>query len=214
MKEKRTLQEYKKAVFQFIDDFPDVVVFSVILVSSALQVVIGTSLRVILFSFSFMLFSLFPLVSTNLLLKNILKIKRPQSFILFRESIFSGSFPSLHSQFAAGESTTHVTVIALYVTKTLRLFATGVAVLINGVASFVVAWSRVVLRKHYPKDAIGGFMLGVLIGFLVPYYVSPYLWNIIPLIWQVISLSVFYILVSTFTRIKREADVERSTAKK
>lgn len=94
-------------------------------------------------------------------------------------TVFEGSFPSFHSHFSAGEATTYIVGIALYSPENLRSTATLLAIITVGLASVVIAYSRVALKMHYPVDALGGFVLGVATGFAVSYAVAS-IWYQIP----------------------------------
>lgn len=166
---------------------------------------IGNQFQVLIFSISLMLFSLIAFLLSNLLIKNLFKTKRPTQYSKNKQGngVFKGSFPSFHSQFAAGEATTYIVVIALYSPEVVRSTATIIAIFTAGAASIIVAWSRVSLNQHYPRDAIGGIGLGILIGFAVPYWTAPLLWSKFPLIWQIVASMIFFASIYILSRSQR-----------
>jgi len=194
-----------ESIFHFIDVYPDFATFIVILVSSTLQLVIGNNISVLILSISLMLPSLIVFLPTNILMKKIFKTKRPEQYYrnIKKSSAFEGSFPSFHSQFSAGEATTYIVGIALYSPDNIRPVATPLAIVTMGLASTIVALSRVALKMHYPIDAIGGVVLGVVTGFVVSYIMAQLVWGHLPLICQIIMIPIFVILVFLLSRKQR-----------
>ncbi len=132
----------------------------------------------------------------NILMKKTFKMKRPKSYygIVKGSSMFEGSFPSFHSQFSAGEATTFILGIALFSSERIRFVATLFAIVIAGVLSVLIAISRVAIGMHHIADAIGGFLLGVLIGFCVVYGIAK-LWETIPILWHLSIIATFVAFV-------------------
>lgn len=195
--------EYVKRIYQLIDYYPDAATTAIILVSSFVQIVTGNGLKLLLFALFCMLLSLIVSLPTNIIIKNLLKTARPENYNKTKDSLFKDSFPSFHSQFAAGEATTFITIIALYSPQNIVLLATILAVITAGFSSLVVAWSRVSLSLHYPHDAIGGIVLGVFLGFLLPYIVAPLLWNKISITWLISGSAIFFISLYLLSRSQR-----------
>lgn len=104
-------------------------------------------------------FTAFTSLLFNNSIKDIFKFKRPigeEGIRTLRAETATGySFPSGHAQGAAST----LTAIALYLkNKTVTIF--------SGIVIFVVGFSRIYLGVHYPKDAIAGIILGILIAVL------------------------------------------------
>ena len=85
--------------------------------------------------------------------------RRPdkQKFSGFFTKIDAGSFPSMHS----ARVTVLAIILAQFFTQPLvrALLALGVVAVIA---------TRVMLKRHYPSDVIGGIVLGTLIGWITP----------------------------------------------
>ena len=92
--------------------------------------------------------------------------RRPdkQKFSGVFTKIDAGSFPSMHS--------TRATVLAIVLAQ---VFAQPLvrALLVLGVVSVIV--TRVLLKRHYISDVIGGVVLGMLIGWLTLLVTPPLL---------------------------------------
>ena len=104
-------------------------------------------------------FTAFTSLLFNNSIKDIFKFKRPigeEGIRTLRSETATGySFPSGHAQGAAST----LTAIALYLkNKTVSI--------LSGILIFLVGFSRIYLGVHYPKDAIAGIILGILIAFL------------------------------------------------
>ncbi len=111
-------------------------------------------------------------------MKNIFKTKRPKNYYLyhgFKKSLFEGSFPSFHSQFSSSTATAAITVIYLLSPQDIRIPATLPAIIITGSLAILVAWSWIHLGVHYSIDVIGGVALGISIGYITAYMLTPIL---------------------------------------
>jgi len=152
-----------------------------------------------------MLPTLIVTVPVNVLMKRLLKAKRPEQYYksVKGRTVFEGSFPSFHSHFSAGEATAYIVGIALYSPENVHLTATLLAIITVGSASVVIAYSRVALKMHYPKDALGGFILGIATGLAVSFAVAS-VWYRIPLTCHVVMIFIFVILVFLLSRRQRK----------
>lgn len=77
----------------------------------------------------------------------------PEKYKTLIEKIDAGSFPSIHSA-RAGLLTV---VLGLF-------FNNNLVWLLLGVLTWLVAWSRVYRKRHYPLDAFAGVLLGLAVG--------------------------------------------------
>jgi len=195
-------------IFRFIDLYPDFATFTIILIFSILQLIIGNNIKAIILSVSLMLPNLIVILPTNVVIKRIFKSKRPEQYYksVKGRTIFEGSFPSFHSHFSAGEATTYIVGIALY-SSNLRLTATLLAIITVGLASIIIAYSRVALKMHHPVDVLGGFILGVATGFVVSYTMGRLIWDQIPLAYHVVMIFVFVTFVFLLSRKQRKMKV-------
>jgi len=89
--------------------------------------------------------------------------RRPdkESYRTFIEKIDASSFPSLHSLRAG----VLATILSLY-------FGNNLLTILFALCAFAVAFSRVVLKRHFASDAIAGLVLGIGIGLLVARFIS------------------------------------------
>ncbi len=194
-------------LFRFIDFYPDLAIYLIVGIATLLQFSIGNDVASVL-SVSLMLPTLIVTVPMNVLMKRAFKVRRPKRYYerVKGRTVFEGSFPSFHSQFSAGEATTYITGIALYSPENIRFKAIILALVIVGLASVVIAYSRVALGLHYSMDALGGFVLGVVTGFAVPYAIG-FAWSRIPLICHFAMITVFvmtvFVLSSRQRRMRR-----------
>ena len=184
-----------RKIFEFIDIYPDISTFSIILIAIAVQMLIGNKIDAILPSISLMLPTLLVTLPTNVLMKRAFKVRRPRRYYetVGGRDVFEGSFPSFHAQFSAGEATTFVMGIYLFSPKAIRPIATLLAILIVGTSSIIIAISRVALGMHYAADAIGGFVFGILFGLCSVYSVAGF--------WREISLLHHLAMIATFVAI-------------
>ncbi len=202
------LRSQKRRLFRFIDVYPDLAIYIIVSIASALQLLIGNKIDAVITSISLMLPTLIATVPINIVLKKLFKAKRPEQYYesVKDRTVFEGSFPSFHSQFSAGEATTFIIGIALFSPENIRLTATFLAIITVGLASVVIAYSRVALKMHYSLDALGGFVLGVATGFVVSYAIAR-LWDQIPLMYHIVMISVFVTLVFLLSRKQRKIKV-------
>jgi len=193
-------------LFRFVDIYPDLAIYLTVSVASALQLLIGNEIKAIILSISLMLPTLIVTVPVNVLMKRVFKAKRPQQYYksVKGRTVFEGSFPSFHSHFSAGEATTYIVGITLYSPESVRLTATLLAIITVGLASVVISYSRVALKMHYPVDAFGGFVLGVVTGFAISYAMVRLIWNQIPLTYHIVMIFVFVNLVFLLSRKQRK----------
>jgi membrane-associated phospholipid phosphatase len=193
-------------LFRFIDVYPDLAIYITVSIASIFQFLISNKIEAIILSISLMLPTLIVTVPINVVLKSIFKAKRPEQYYksVKGKTVFEGSFPSFHSQFSAGEATTYIVGIALYSPENIRSTATLLAIITVGLASVIIAYSRVALKMHYPIDALGGFILGVLTGFTVSYTVAQSIWSRFPLTYHIIMIFVFVTLVFLLSRRQRK----------
>ncbi len=121
-------------LFRFIDVYPDFATYSIIIVASALQLLIGNGVKAIILSTSLMLPTFIVTLPMNVLMKRLFKAKRPEQYYksIKGKSVFEGSFPSFHSHFSAGEATAYIVGIALYSPENVRLTATLLAIITVG----------------------------------------------------------------------------------
>gem|GEM_PF-6594241 len=77
--------------------------------------------------------------------------------------------PSLHSRFSSSEVTTYITVIYFMRSESLRLIAIVLSLITCRLSFIVIAWSKVHLKVHYPRDVIGGFIIRVPTRFTTSY---------------------------------------------
>lgn len=87
--------------------------------------------------------------------------KRPdgQTYNTLLEKIDAGSFPSLHAS--------RITIAYL----TLIFYSDQLIIKVGwGFLIFLVIISRVLLKKHYITDVIGGFAIGILIWYFLIFY--------------------------------------------
>ncbi len=182
-------------IFRFIDIYPDLSTYIIVVVATMLQFLIGNYLAPVL-AISFMLPTLIVTLPTNVVMKRTFKVRRPKRYYesVKVKTVFEGSFPSFHSQFSAGEATAYITGIALYSPENIRFKALILALIIAGLSSVVIAYSRVALGLHHPADAFGGFIFGVFTGFAVPYALR-FAWIKIPLILHLLMIAIFVLTV-------------------
>jgi membrane-associated phospholipid phosphatase len=177
-----------RALYKFIDLYPDLATFVCIVIASIFQITIGNDVKTIILSISLMLPTLLVVLPVNVLIKRMFKVKRPRQYYQKKDNPFEGSFPSFHSQFSAGEATTFIVGIAVYSPEDLRLAATFLAIVTVGLASLIIAWSRIALKVHYPLDVACGFVLGVITGLVIPYAMTT-IWYHFPLVYHVLTKS-------------------------
>ncbi len=197
-------------LFEFIDVYPDFSTFITVFVASLLQLVLGNSIRALIMTVSMMLPSFLVILPTNVAFKLAFRTRRPKRYYEeFRgRSVFEGSFPSFHSQFSSGEAATYVMGIYAFSARDVRLVATVVALITAGLASVVIAYSRVVVGMHYPKDVLGGYLLGLVIGVLTPYILSR-LWMHIPLAFHIAMIAIFSAMIFALSRRQRRRRLSR-----
>jgi membrane-associated phospholipid phosphatase len=196
-------------IYRFVDVYPDFATFAIVILASVLQLLIGNGIETIILSVSLMLPTLIVTLPTNILMKRTFKTERPEQYYknVKKRSVFEGSFPSFHSQFSAGEATTFIVGMSLFSPENLRLIATLLAICTVGLASVVIAWSRVALNVHHAVDAVGGFILGVVTGFAVSYAMARSIWNRFPLAYHIASILIFAVLVFMLSERQRRAMV-------
>ncbi|WFO74846.1 phosphatase PAP2 family protein [Desulfurococcaceae archaeon MEX13E-LK6-19] len=201
-----------KKVCYFIDYYPDLAVFISVLITSLLQAVIGNSIDVLVFAIFMMLISFAVTLPVNIIVKNMLRTKRPKNYYDHYgcvKNVFEGSFPSFHAQFAFSVATSYIVAIYFTSPESIRLLATILAILTSGVTALIVAWSRACLGVHYPVDIVGGIIIGFVTGFATAYTLVSLLKNT-PMIYQIIGCMIFFAsiyLLSRKARIKRASAV-------
>ena len=154
----------KNKIYHIIDYYPDFATYVGILVISILELLIGNSHKILISSIFMMFFTFLIVLPTNIVLKNLFKTKRPDGYRENNISHFKGSFPSFHAQFSFGISTAFVTAIYLLSPDDIRLLATILAIFCLEGISVIVGYSRIVVNAHYPKDVVGGTILGIITG--------------------------------------------------
>lgn len=109
-------------------------------------------------------FSLLIALLINEILASLIKIiypkKRPtgQTYSTFLEKIDAGSFPSIHAS----------RITLAYLTIFSNTNSIGIKIAVLSVIVLVIL-SRILLKKHYWIDVIGGFILGLTIWVLFFY---------------------------------------------
>jgi len=192
-------------LFKFIDIYPDFATYFLILVSLILQVLIGNKTEVVITSLSLMLPTTITIIPINIVMKRLFKAKRPEQYYknIRGKSIFEGSFPSFHAHLSAGGATACTLGIAIYSPESIRLISTVLAIVTAGFVSTLISYSRVALKMHYPLDVLGGFILGVITGLLIPLLLIPLWWKI-PLIIHFTMIFVFAFLLYVISRRHRK----------
>jgi len=111
-----------------------------------------------LLSFSCLLMLVF-VMGVVYLIKWLFPTKRPdhgsRKARYFWQKVDLSSFPSAHAARAAG-----LLVVMVFARDALLSFFSFVFLLL-------VSWSRVVLKRHYWRDILGGVVIGVLLGVIV-----------------------------------------------
>ena len=193
-----------RRIFEFIDIYPDVSTFSIILIAIAVQMLIGNKIDAILLSISLMLPTLLVTLPANVFMKMAFKVRRPKRYYetVKGRDVFEGSFPSFHAQFSAGEATAFIMGIYLFSPKSIRLVATLLAILIVGISSIIIAISRVALGMHHLIDAVGGVAFGILFSLCSVYSVAGF-WEYIPPIDHLAMIATFVIIVFSLSERQR-----------
>ena len=196
--------ELLKRLWYFIDYYPDVSVFVGVLVASLIQLVLGNSLSVILSGLSVMFLVFLITLPVNILLKNIFKSRRPSRYYSYysRGTVFEGSFPSFHAQFAFSEATAFIVAVLLFSPSGIRFVAVLAAAIIMIPMAFLVALSRVYLKIHYPIDVVGGIIIGCIIGSITTYILAPYMMSL-PNTVYIIGAFMFFILLHLLSLSRR-----------
>ncbi len=195
-------------VYEFIDDYPDMATFSVILLASIAQTAIGNRIDVLIISTSLMLPTMLLTLPTNVLMKRTFGIRRPRRYyeVVRSRNTFEESFPSFHAQFSAGEATTFIFGIYYFSPKEIRFLATLLAIAMAGFASILIAYSRIAVGVHHGRDVVGWFLFGVVTGYLVSTCFASF-WRRIPLEYHAVTIVVFVLLVFTLSEKQRKIKI-------
>ncbi|RLG89092.1 MAG: hypothetical protein DRO18_00060 [Thermoprotei archaeon] len=140
----------------------------------------------------------------NIFLKRLFRKERPRSYYSHYRggSIYEGSFPSFHAQFAFCEALTHITVVYLVCPEGIKFLATSLAIAILIPIASLVAWSRVCINVHYLIDIIGGGVIGGLTGILFTYLLIPYFIKTSTTV-RLVGTALFFVLLYVMSEKER-----------